>query len=197
VIEEDLPADPLAAFQRWLDHAVTAGLPEPTAMTLATATPSGRPSARVVLLKELDARGFVFVTCHTSRKGREIEANPWGSLVFSWIPLDRQVRVEGAIERASDEDSDRLFGARPREAQLGAWASSQSDEIVDRETLERGVREAAHRFPERVPRPPRWGAYRLVPHAIEFWRSRPHRLHDRLLYERDPKGAWIRRRLAP
>ena len=166
-------------------------------MTLATATPEGRPSARVVLLKQADERGFVFATSYESRKGREITANPWGSLVFHWIPLGRQVRVEGRIGPTSARDSDRIFAGRPREAQLGAWASTQSAEIPDRATLERAVEETERRFPSAVPRPPHWGAFRLVPETIEFWRSRPHRLHDRILYARDDSGVWSRGRLAP
>jgi len=197
VIDADLPADPLLAFERWLALAVASGLPEPTAMTLATATAAGRPSARVVLLKHADARGFVFATNHRSRKGREIAANPWGSLVFSWIPLERQVRVEGRIEPTSVEESDRIFATRPREAQIGAWASPQSAEIPDRAALERAVEENEREFPAAVPRPPHWGGFRLVPEAIEFWSGRPHRLHDRILYQRDPGSGWTRRRLAP
>jgi pyridoxamine 5'-phosphate oxidase len=192
-----LSEDPISALGEWLGHAVEAGLPEPTAMTLATATPDGRPSARIVLLKRLDARGLVFATHSESRKGREIAANPWGSVVLYWQALERQVRVEGRIEPATPAESDEIFGARPRDAQLGAWASRQSDVLPDRDTLDRAVREAAERFPATVPRPPHWGAYRLVPVAIELWVGRPHRLHDRLRYERRSDGGWDRRRLAP
>ena len=197
MIDDDLPADPLVAFEHWLDLAVAARLPEPTAMTLATSTPEGRASARIVLLKHVNRRGFVFATNYRSRKGREIDANPWGSLVFSWIPLERQVRAEGPIERTSAEESDAIFAARPREAQLGAWASAQSEEIPDRATLEAAVARAELRFPTVVPRPAHWGAYRLVPRTIELWHGRPHRLHDRILYESTPAGSWTRRRLAP
>ncbi len=197
MIDDELPADPLVAFERWLDLAVEARLPEPTAMTLATSTPEGRASARIVLLKRVDERGFVFATNYRSRKGREIEANPWGSLVFSWIPLERQVRAEGPLERTSAEESDAIFAARPRAAQLGAWASAQSAEIPDRAALEAEAARAALRFPAVVPRPAHWGGYRLVPRAIELWHGRPHRLHDRILYERAPDGSWGRRRLAP
>jgi pyridoxamine 5'-phosphate oxidase len=197
VIDEELPDDPVRAFERWLGLAVEAGLPEPTAMTLATSTREGRVSARIVLLKQVDARGFVFATNYQSRKAREIEANPWVCLVFGWIPLERQVRIEGLIERTSEEESDAIFAARPRAAQLGAWASTQSEVIPSRAALEAAVAEADRRFPATVPRPPHWGGYRVVPHAIELWRGRPHRLHDRLRYERAPGAGWTRRRLAP
>ncbi len=192
-----LSGDPIEVFGEWLRRAIEAGLPEPTAMTLATATTEGRPSARIVLLKHVDARGFLFATNYRSRKGRELDANPWASLVFFWRALERQVRVEGQVETAAPGESDEIFAARPRAAQLGAWASPQSAVLADRAALERAVDEAAARFPTTVPRPPHWGAYRLVPDAIEFWAGRPNRLHDRFRFERQPDGAWNQRRLAP
>jgi pyridoxamine 5'-phosphate oxidase len=197
VLVTDPAEDPIAEFGDWLERAVEAGLPEPTAATLATATPAGRPSARIVLLKSVDSRGFVFATNYRSRKGREIDANPWGCLVFYWHALERQVRVEGRIETASAAESDGIFAARPRAAQLGAWASRQSDILPDRAALEHAMQDAAARFPGTVPRPPHWGAYRMVPDAIELWIGRPHRLHDRARYERRTDGAWNVHRLAP
>ena len=195
--EADAAADPLAQFARWFDEALAAGLPEPNAMTLATATPDGRPSARVVLLKGFDERGFVFFTNRHSRKGRELAANPYAALAFFWPELERQVRVEGAVAPTGDEESDAYFASRPLASRLGAWASSQSEVIAGREVLDRAVEELAARFGGEVPRPPHWGGYRLSPEAVEFWQGRPSRLHDRLRYARRPDGGWRRERLAP
>ena len=195
--EADAAADPLAQFARWFDEALAAGLPEPNAMTLATATLDGRPSARVVLLKGFDARGFVFFTNRHSRKGRELAANPYAALAFFWPELERQVRVEGAVAPTGDEESDAYFASRPLASRLGAWASSQSEVIAGREVLDRAVEELAARFGGEVPRPPHWGGYRLSPEAVEFWQGRPSRLHDRLRYARRPDGGWRRERLAP
>ncbi|MBX6315041.1 MAG: pyridoxamine 5'-phosphate oxidase [Isosphaeraceae bacterium] len=198
LVESDLDPDPIRQFRAWFDAAVTAGLLDPNAMTLATATPDGQPSARIVLLKGCDERGFAFFTNYESRKGRELEANPRAALVFFWAELERQVRIEGRVERVSDEESDAYFLSRPLGAQLGAWISSQSETVPGREVLERRYEELLERVAEgAIGRPPHWGGYRVVPDAIEFWQGRPNRLHDRLRYRRGPEGAWIIERLAP
>ena len=195
--EADLDADPVVQFGRWFQAAAAAGLDEPNAMTLATATPDGRPSARMVLLKGVDADGFVFYSNYGSRKGQELAANPLAALVFWWAPLARQVRVEGPVERCAPEESAAYFATRPRGAQLGAWASPQSRVLADRAALERRVAELAARFAGAVPPPPDWGGYRLRPQVVEFWQGRPDRLHDRLRYRRRPEGGWAVERLAP
>lgn len=192
----DVHSDPLREFARWFAEARQAGELDPNAMTLATATAEGVPSARVVLLKGLDARGFVFYTNFESRKGRELDANPRAALAFFWPTLARQVRVEGAVERASDDEADAYFASRPLESRLGAWASSQSAVLADRAELESSYVEAAARFGEVPPRPPHWGGFRLLPSAIEFWQGRPNRLHDRIRYRLDG-SAWVIERLSP
>ena len=196
--EADLAPDPFAQFQAWFDTALAAGLPEPNAMTLATATPDGRPSARMVLIKGVDPRGFVFYTNYESRKGRELEANPWAALVFYWPELERQIRIEGRVERVAAEESDAYFASRPLGSRLGAWASPQSQVIPGRDVLEARLRDLEARFASGdVPRPPHWGGYRVVPEAVEFWQGRPSRLHDRLRYTRQADGRWAIERLAP
>jgi pyridoxamine 5'-phosphate oxidase len=196
--EQDVDPDPLAQFRAWYGDARAAGLPLAEAMTLATATADGRPSARVVLLRGCDEGGFVFYTNYDSRKGRELAANPRAALVFHWQPLERQVRVEGRVEPISAEQSDAYFRSRPRASRLGAWASPQSEVLAGRRELERRLREAAARFGEgEVPRPPYWGGYRVVPEVVEFWQGREGRLHDRLRYRRLPHGGWAVERLAP
>jgi len=189
--------DPLHFFHRWFDEALAAGVTEPNAMTLATVDDDGQPAARIVLLKGLDERGFVFYTNYESRKGREMAAQPRAALVFWWEALERQVRIEGTVEKVTPEESDAYFASRPRGSRLGAWVSDQSQPIADRSVLEEKLDEVEQRYDdEPVPRPPHWGGYRVVPTLIEFWQGRPNRLHDRLEYTRAGEG-WARQRLAP
>jgi pyridoxamine 5'-phosphate oxidase len=184
-------------FGRWFADAETADLIEPTAMTLATADAGGRPSARMVLLKGFDQRGFVFYTNYGSRKADELAGNPSAALVFWWPPLQRQVRVEGIVERVTREESEAYFRTRPLGSRLGAWASAQSQVIAGRAELERRLEELEARYGDgEVPLPPFWGGYRVHPEVIEFWQNRPNRLHDRLRYRRVPDG-WIIERLSP
>lgn len=191
-------SDPLRLFARWFRAAVAAGLDEPTAVCLATATPGGRPSARFVLLKAFDQRGFVFFTNYLGRKSREVIANPQAAMTFYWDILERQVRVEGHVERTSEEESDAYFRLRPRQTQLGAWASLQSKVISSRSLLERRFRLARDRFKGReVPRPPYWGGFRIVPERIEFWQGRANRLHDRIVFVMRAESGWKRQRLSP
>jgi len=195
--EEDADPDPFRQFQLWFDQAVAAGEHEPTAMTLATCSPDGKPSARIVLLKICDQRGLAFFTNFHSRKGRELANNPFAALVFNWPTLERQVRVEGRVELVSDAESDEYFATRPLGSRLGAWASEQSAVIPGRDELERQHRELEARYPDgQVPRPPHWGGYRVVPEIFEFWQGRPSRLHDRLRYRR-VDDRWVVERLAP
>ena len=196
--ETDVDRDPLRQFQNWFDTSVAANILEPNAMTLATVTPDGKPDARIVLLKGLDARGFVFYTNFLSRKGKELAVNPQATLVFLWAELERQVRVEGVVERVSNEEADAYFHSRPLGSQLGAWASTQSEIIPDRAYLEERHQELAKEYADReIPRPSHWGGYRVIPDGIEFWQGRTSRLHDRLRYDREGDDNWIVRRLAP
>lgn len=197
--ERDVDPDPLAQFQRWFDQARAARLAvEPNAMTLATTSRHGAPSARIVLLKAVDARGFTFYTDYRSRKALELDANPHAALVFYWAELERQVRVTGTVSKLSAAESDAYFSTRPRGSQLGAWASYQSHEIDGRASLEARHAEMEKRFlGDTVPRPPHWGGYLLAPDTIEFWQGRASRLHDRLQYTRAAGGAWQLRRLSP
>ena len=196
--EEDLAADPVDQFRVWLAQAREAQPEDFTAMVLATADRDGRPAARVVLLKGFDERGFVFYTHYASAKGRELAANPRAALVFYWSALERQVRIEGTVERTAREESEAYFASRPQGSRLGAWASPQSRPLAGREELERRVEEAAERFPDGdVPLPEDWGGFRVFPESVEFWQGRPSRLHDRLRYVRLPEGGWRIERLAP
>ena len=195
--EAQADADPIRQFERWFGDALRAQLPLPNAMTLATVTPQGAPSARIVLLKGVDARGVVFHTNYDSRKGRDLEANPRAALLFFWVDLERQVRIDGTAERVSAADSDAYFAARPRGSQISAWASPQSSPVADRAFLEARVAEVEARFASgAVPRPPNWGGIRVVPDRFEFWQGRASRLHDRIAWSRQA-DRWTIERLAP
>jgi pyridoxamine 5'-phosphate oxidase len=198
--EADADRDPIRQFERWFEDALRARLPLPNAMTLATVGADGAPSARIVLLKGIERGGFAFYTNYRSRKARELEARGAACLVFMWSELERQVRIDGSVERASAEESDAYFAARPLGARLSAWASPQSERVPDRGTLERAMEEARRRYGDAPPRPPHWGGYRLLPREFEFWQGRADRLHDRLLYTRtggSAHGSWRIERLAP
>jgi pyridoxamine 5'-phosphate oxidase len=196
--ESAVDRDPIRQFQVWFEAATAAGIPEPNAMTLATASPEGRPSARIVLMRGFDERGFVFFTNYESRKGREIEANPFVSLVFFWQAMERQVRVEGTIARASASESDDYFQGRPTGSKRGAWVSNQSGVVAGREALESELAVIEGRFPGgEIPRPPYWGGYRVAPSSVEFWQGRRSRLHDRLVYRKTEEAGWRIERLAP
>jgi len=189
--------DPLMQFERWLQEAISGALPEPNAMTLATVGANGRPSTRVVLIKGYDAAGIVWYTNYQSRKGRELEALPFAALQFHWVELERVVRIEGAVTRVSEADSDAYFQSRPLDSRLGAWASPQSQVIASRAVLVANAAKAGVRFALNPPRPPHWGGFRLLPDRWEFWQGRKSRLHDRLRYTQQPEGGWLRERLAP
>jgi pyridoxamine 5'-phosphate oxidase len=194
--ESDLAADPITMFRGWLAEALGAGLHEPNAMVVATVGADFAPSARMVLLKGLDERGFVFFTNTRSRKGTELAANPRCSLLFPWHPLERQVRVDGSASPLADEDAAAYFAVRPRGSQLGAWASRQSRPVGSRDELARAFDEVSARFPGEVPVPEEWGGYVVRPEVVEFWQGRPGRMHDRLVYRRVEAG-WTTERLAP
>jgi pyridoxamine 5'-phosphate oxidase len=193
----DVDSNPIKQFAQWFDEANAAGVPETDAMTLATAAKTGAPSARIVLLKSFDDRGFVFFTNYGSRKAQELEANPHAALVAYWLPLKRQVRIEGTVEKISAPESDEYFLSRPLGSKLGAWASNQSEIIESREILQQRYAQSSAQFGDNVPRPPHWGGYRIQPTMIEFWQGRENRLHDRLRYSLQNDGTWLIERLGP
>jgi pyridoxamine 5'-phosphate oxidase len=194
----DLDPDPFKQFGRWIDEALEAELTDANCMTLATAAPGGSTSARMVLLKGFDERGFVFFTNYESAKGRQLAANPNAALVFYWAELERQICIEGVASKVSREESDAYFKSRPRGSQLGAWASAQSEVVASREVLEQELARLTEKYRDaEIPLPPNWGGYRVRPETIEFWQGRPNRLHDRLRYVRQSGGAWKIERLAP
>lgn len=194
----DLDPDPIKQFGNWFTAAIEANIRDVNAMSLATATPDGKPTVRIVLLKGFDNDGFVFFTNYESEKGQQLEANPNAALGFYWIELDRQVRITGPVERTSREESERYFHSRPTGSQLGAWASRQSEVIDARRVLDARMAEATERYGDKpIPLPPHWGGYRLKPAVVEFWQGRPNRLHDRFRYKRGADGRWRIDRLAP
>jgi pyridoxamine 5'-phosphate oxidase len=196
--EDDLGGDPVAAFVDWLEAAQVAGLHEPNAMVVSTADPAGAPSSRMVLLKAVDHRGFVWYTNFASRKGVELRSNPQCALLFPWHPLERQVRVEGRATVVEEDEADEYFASRPRGSQLGAWASPQSEVVPSRAYLNDRYAQVTDRFDGlSVPRPPHWGGYLVRPHRIEFWQGRPGRMHDRVRFDRADETTWIIERLAP
>jgi pyridoxamine 5'-phosphate oxidase len=196
--EKDLAKDPFRQFEKWFQEAEAAKIPEPNAMTLATATREGRPSARTVLLKGLDGRGFVFYSNYESRKGREIAANPQVTLLFPWIAIERQVIIEGVLAKVAREESEAYFHSRPRASQLGAWVAQQSSIIAGRAVLEDAMKALEKKYAgQEVPTPANWGGWRVAPETVEFWQGRRSRLHDRLRYRRGKDGEWTVERLAP
>lgn len=196
LLEDQAASSPFDQFGLWFDQALAEKVAEPNAMTLATADANGRPSARIVLLKGYDAEGFVFYTNYESRKGEDLAAQPWASLLFFWQPLERQVRIEGRVEKVSAADSDAYYKVRPLGSRIGAWASKQSQPI-SRDELETRNAQYTASLGDDPARPPHWGGYRLRPETVEFWQGRPSRLHDRLVYRQDAEGAWHIVRLSP
>lgn len=193
----DVLPDPMAQFRRWFDAALGAGVPEPNAMHLSTVNADGRPDGRIVLIKDVSDAGFVFYTNYESRKGQELLGQPFAALTFFWAELERQIRIEGRVEKVSDAESDAYYASRPRGSQIGAWVSQQSRIITDRAVLETRQRDLEAQFADQsVPRPPYWGGFRLVPDALEFWQGRPSRLHDRIHYRRE-ENSWVLERLSP
>ncbi len=195
--EQHAPGDPFVLFDHWFQEAVAAELPLPEAMTVATVTREGHPAARVVLLKGVEDGGFIFYTNHESRKGRELTHHAHAALVFHWAPLERQIRIEGRVDRVSEQTSDAYFATRPLGSRHGALASPQSDVVPSRAWLEEQMKEVAQRYGQDAPRPPHWGGYRVLPELIEFWQGRADRMHDRLNYRRSLGGDWTMERLAP
>ncbi|MEH2177658.1 pyridoxamine 5'-phosphate oxidase [Nostoc sp.] len=196
--ELEIDLNPFIQFKKWFEQALAAQLPEPNAMTIATATPDGKPSARMVLLKNFDERGFTFFTNYNSHKGQELAENPQAALVFWWAELERQVRISGYVEKVSETESDQYFHSRPTNSRLGAWVSNQSEVIESREILERRLQEFQSKYEnQKILRPPHWGGLRVIPTEIEFWQGRPSRLHDRLLYSRLDNSTWNIERLSP
>ena len=196
--ETEVNSNPFAQFKEWFDRALNADILEPNAMMVATTTPEGKPSARMVLLKDFDERGFVFYTNYNSHKAQELAENPQAALVFWWAQLQRQVRICGRVEKVSDSESDEYFYSRPFSSRLGAWASNQSEVIESREVLEQQLEELKEKYQDReIPRPPHWGGIRVIPAEIEFWQGRSSRLHDRLVYRRMEDNSWKIERLSP
>ncbi|EMR04479.1 pyridoxamine 5'-phosphate oxidase [Cesiribacter andamanensis] len=196
-ISNTLP-DPISQFKKWFSEAQQAGALEPNAMTLSTISAEGRPDARIVLIKDVQEDGFTFFTNYTSRKGKDLDKHPFAALTFYWSELERQVRIEGDVEKVDAASSDAYFGSRPRGSQIGAWTSPQSQEIPNRGILETRQRDFEERFAQaEVPRPEHWGGYLVKPLRIEFWQGRASRLHDRIVYEKSATGGWERKRLAP
>ncbi len=196
--EENANRDPIKQFQIWLEQAVNSQVTEPNAMTLATSTKDGQPSARIVLLKHFDNRGFVFFTNYNSQKAQELKNNPQAALVFLWKPLERQVRIQGSVVKISEKESDEYFQSRPEASRLGALVSPQSQVIPNREILESDFEKLQQKYQDKeISRPDNWGGFRVMPTEIEFWQGRPSRLHDRLRYRQQEDGSWLRERLAP
>ncbi|HWX03396.1 pyridoxamine 5'-phosphate oxidase [Collimonas sp.] len=195
--ETDTAADPITQFGKWFDEAMRAEVPEANAMSLATVGSNGRPSSRIVLIKQFDEQGFTWFTNFESRKGHDLEQHPYGALLFHWVALERQVRIEGRVEKVDDSESDAYFNSRPLRSRLGAIASAQSETIASRELLEAEYAKAEQQFGEHPPRPKHWGGYRLFPDTVEFWQGRRSRLHDRILYTLDADDKWLRQRLQP
>ncbi len=196
LLESATKPSPFDQFELWLNQAIELPVAEPTAMTLATANDEGKPTARIVLLKGFDAKGFVFYTNYESRKGQELAKQPQATLLFFWQPLERQIRIEGLVEKVSDQESDEYYHSRPLGSRLGAWASAQSQR-VSMEDLKARVEEVSAKYGDNPPRPPHWGGYRVRPSYFEFWQGRPSRLHDRLSYQQDADGQWVIERLSP
>ncbi|RZI41488.1 pyridoxamine 5'-phosphate oxidase [Herbaspirillum sp. HC18] len=195
--ETDAHPNPIEQFSKWFGEALAAQVPEANAMTVSTATAEGRPSSRIMLIKDFDQRGFTFYTNYGSRKGRELDSNPYAAILFYWIELERQVRIEGRIERITDAENDTYYNSRPLKSRLGAIASAQSRPVANRETLEARVAEVEQQYGDHPVRPAHWGGYRLVPDYLEFWQGRPSRLHDRIAYARQADGSWQLQRLQP
>jgi pyridoxamine 5'-phosphate oxidase len=195
--EQDVHPDPIQQFSKWFGEAIAAQVPEANAMSVSTVGANGRPSSRILLIKDIDARGFTFFTNYASRKGNELEQNQYAALLFYWIELERQVRIEGRVERISAAESDTYFQSRPLKSRLGAIASSQSQPIDSREALEQRFMQIEQEYGEQPVRPAHWGGYRLVPDYIEFWQGRPSRFHDRIAYRLQADGTWKRQRLQP
>jgi len=195
--KSNVDRDPIKQFAKWYQEATAFGIAETDAMTLATATKDGRPSARIVLLKDFDDRGFVFFTNYESRKAKELAENPRACLVAYWLPVKRQVRIEGFVEQISETESEAYFQTRPLGSRIAAWASNQSEVVENRDELEQRYADLSERYVEDVPRPPHWGGYRIDPEVIEFWQGRDNRLHDRLRYRLQADGTWVIERLGP
>ena len=195
--ETQVADDPIEQFDKWWNEALNSEIEEVNAMTLATATKDGIPSARIVLLKDYDERGFVFFSNYKSHKGQELESNAHAALVFFWKVLERQIRIQGVVEKTDAKESDAYFTSRPAGSRIGAWASPQSAVIKNRSLLEENVERYKKQFDKEIPRPPHWGGYRVIPSVIEFWQGRSNRLHDRIRYTKQSNGAWKKERLAP